>query len=126
MACLIAAAAFALHAPCAAPRGGISRCAADGPRMGPALNLDIDPEEAARLLEDGPAASQGPFGKGGALEGVANTLDALAEVTLAGLHRWDDEAVQDSSKNLQVLWSRAVLAKIGELDDPIAYQLLPK
>ena len=94
--------------------------------MGPALKLDIDPEEAARLLEDGPAASQGPFGKGGALEGVANTLDALAEVTLAGLHRWDDEAVQDSSKNLQVLWSRAVLAKIGELDDPIAYQMLPK
>ena len=26
----------------------------------------------------------------------------------------------------QVLWSRAVLAKNGELDDPIALQLLPK
>ena len=100
-----------------------ARTAAD-PRM--ALKLELDPEEAAKLLEDGPAASQGPFGKGGALEGVANFLDSAAEVTLAGLHAFDDKAVQDSSKNLQVLWSRAVLAKLGELDDPIAYQLLPK
>jgi len=90
------------------------------------LKLELDPEEAARLLEDGPAASQGPFGKGGQLEFVANTLDSVAEVTLAGLHAFDDKAVQDSSKNLQVLWSRAVLAKLGELDDPIAFELLPK
>ena len=74
----------------------------------------------------GPAAAQGPFGKGGALEWVADGLDALAEVVLAQLHRFDDEAVQDSSKNLQVLWSRAVLAKNGELADDIALELLPK
>ena len=124
--------------------------AVEAPRM--ALKLELNPEEAARLLEDGPAAAQGPFGKGGALEGVANTLDALAEVTLGVLHAFDDKEVQDSSKNLQarcsrarsgaarwavdgpsacpartqVLWSRAVLAKNGELDDPIALQLLPK
>ena len=91
-----------------------------------ALKLELSVEEAAKLLEDGPAASQGPFGKGGALEGVANTLDAVAEVTLAGLHAFDDKAVQDSSKNLQVLWSRATLAKVGELNDPVAYELLPK
>ena len=92
-----------------------------------ALNqLKLDPEAAAQLLEEGPAASQGPFGKGGALEPVANGLDKLAEVTLAALHSQDDKAVQDSSKNLQVLWSRAVLARLGELNDPIAYQLLPK
>lgn len=114
---------LALHTPLpTAPRA--ARLGPEAPRM--ALKLDMDPEEAARLLEDGPAASQGPFGKGGALEWVADGLDALAEVTLAGLHRFDDEAVQDSSKNLQVLWSRAVLAKNGELDDPIAFQLLPK
>ena len=57
--------------------------------------------------------------KGGALEWVADGLDALAEV-VSPLHRFDDEAVQDSSKNLQVLWSRAVLAKNGELADDIA------
>ena len=72
------------------------------------------------------ARRRGPFGKGGALEWVADGLDALAEVVLAQLHRFDDEAVQDSSKNLQVLWSRAVLAKNGELADDIALQLLPK
>ena len=97
---------------------------AASPQM--ALKLEMSPEEAAALLEDGPAASQGPFGKGGALEGVANALDGLAEVTLGVLHAFDDKEVQDSSKNLQVLWSRAVLAKVGELDDPVAYNMLPK
>jgi O-methyltransferase involved in polyketide biosynthesis len=90
------------------------------------MALKLNPEEASRLLEDGPASSQGPFGEGGALEWVAKTLDKAAEDTLSILHAWDDKAVQDSSKNLQVLWSRAVLARLGELDDPIAYDLLPK
>jgi hypothetical protein len=88
--------------------------------------LVLDPEVAARVLEDGAAASQGPFGKGGALEWVATASDAVAAATLAGLHAWDDKAVQDSSKNLQVLWSRAVLHKNGQLDDPYAIQLLPE
>ena len=47
-------------------------------------------------------------------------------MTLAGLHAFDDKEVQDSSKNLQVLWSRATLAKNGELDDDVALQLLPE
>ena len=84
--------------------------AADSPRMG--LKLELNPEETARLLEDGPAASQGPFGKGGALEGVANSLDALAEVTLGALHAFDDKEVQDSSKNLQ---ARRLGARSGAL-----------
>ena len=111
-----------LHLPSAAPSLGHGR--APPPRA--ALKLEVDPEAAAAMLEDGPAAAQGPFGKGGALEWVADGLDALAEVVLAQLHRFDDEAVQDSSKNLQVLWSRAVLAKNGELADDIALELLPK
>jgi len=94
------------------------------PRM--ALKLDLSPAEAARLLEDGPAASQGPFGKGGALEWVASFLDGYATLVLFQLHLFDDKAVQDSSKNLQVLWSRAVLAKNGALDDPIAFEMLPE
>lgn len=95
--------------------------------------LQLDPEVAGKiatidppLLEDGPQASKGPFGKGGALEWVATASDALAAVTLAGLHAFDDKAVQDSSKNLQVLWSRALLANDGQLNDDIAYNLLPE
>lgn len=95
-----------------------------------ALKLELNPEAAAALLvapedADMPAASQGPFGKGGALEWVANILDVVGEVVLAQLHAFDDKAVQDSSKNLQVLWSRAVLAKNGELADDVALDLLP-
>jgi len=96
-----------------------------------ALKLELDPQAAAALLvapedADMPAASQGPFGKGGALEWVANILDKVGEDVLTILHLWDDKAVQDSSKNLQVLWSRAVLAKNGELKDDVAFDLLPK
>jgi len=100
-----------------------------GARMG--LKLELDPQAAAALLvapedADMPAASQGPFGKGGALEWVANILDKVGEDVLTVLHLFDDKAVQDSSKNLQVLWSRAVLAKNGELPDPVAFDLLPR
>ena len=80
----------------------------------------------AQLLEEGPAASQGPFGKGGALEWVAQASDKAAADTLSLLHAFDDKAVQDSSKNLQVLWSRAVLANAGELPDDVAFNLLPE
>ena len=73
-----------------------------------------------------PQVAQGPFGKGGSLEWLAKLTDAWAELALAQRHAFDDKEVPDSSKNLQVLWSRAVLAKLGELDDPIAYELLPE
>lgn len=49
-----------------------------------ALKLELDPEEASKLLEEGPAASQGPFGKGGALEWVAKGLDDIATVRSPG------------------------------------------
>ena len=117
----------ALQLPAVSPRTpsvAVSRTPPSGASM--VLKLELDPEAASKLLEEGPAASQGPFGKGGALEWVANGLDSLAEVVLAGLHAFDDKEVQDSSKNLQVLWSRAVLAKNGELKDDIALQLLPE
>ena len=115
----VVSAAAAAAAAAAAP----SR-AASSARM--ALKLDMDPTEMAQLLEEGPAASQGPFGKGGALEWLANILDKAAEDTLTLLHAADDKAVQDSSKNLQVLWSRAVLAKNGELKDSVAFEMLPE
>jgi len=91
-----------------------------------ALKLELDPEATSKLLEDGPQAAQGPFGKGGALEWVATASDVVAAATLSALHAFDDKEVQDSSKNLQVLWSRAVLAKGGELRDTVAMDLLPE
>ena len=123
----LSAAAMALHQPVLPPQMQHAPVRSAIPQMALAskLKLEIDPEEAAKLLEDGPAASQGPFGKGGALEWVALVLDKAAEDTLSLLHAFDDKAVQDSSKNLQVLWSRAVLARMGDLDDPVAYNLLP-
>ena len=102
-----------------------------GPSLSTATELRelrLDPEKAANLMEAqlDPQVAQGPFGKGGALEWVATLTDAWATLALAQLHFFDDDAVRDSSKNLQVLWSRALLAHNGQLQDPIAFQLLPK
>ena len=73
----------------------------------PQMVLRIAPHAASDALAlpglEGAEASKGPFGKGGALEWLATATDALAAVTLAGLHAFDDKAVQDSSKNLQVM-----------------------
>ena len=89
--------------------------------------LRLDPEKAANLMEAqlDPQVAQGPFGKGGALEWVATLTDAWATLALAQLHFFDDDDVRDSSKNLQVLWSRGLLAHNGQLHDPVAIDLLP-
>jgi methyltransferase (TIGR00027 family) len=42
------------------------------------------------------------------------------------LHLFDDSGIVDSSKNLRVLWARALLHHAGELEDPVARELLPK
>lgn len=42
------------------------------------------------------------------------------------LYLGDEIGLQDSSKNLRVLWTRAILDRLGEIDDPIAFELLPK
>eukprot|EP00534_Pseudo-nitzschia_fraudulenta_P001309 CAMPEP_0201117616 /NCGR_PEP_ID=MMETSP0850-20130426/1602_1 /ASSEMBLY_ACC=CAM_ASM_000622 /TAXON_ID=183588 /ORGANISM="Pseudo-nitzschia fraudulenta, Strain WWA7" /LENGTH=415 /DNA_ID=CAMNT_0047382081 /DNA_START=122 /DNA_END=1366 /DNA_ORIENTATION=+ len=49
-------------------------------------------------------------------------LDFAFEVLYFG----DDIGLQDSSKNLRVLWTRAILNKLEKIDDPIAFELLPK
>jgi len=41
------------------------------------------------------------------------------------LHAFDDDPIQDSSKNLRVLWVRALLNQRGLIDDPIAAKFLP-
>jgi methyltransferase (TIGR00027 family) len=43
------------------------------------------------------------------------------------LYAFDKEGkLRDSSKNLRVLWTRALLANLGKINDPIAYNLLPR
>lgn len=41
------------------------------------------------------------------------------------LHAFDESGIEDSSKNLRVLWARAALDAAGEIDDKIASELLP-
>jgi len=42
------------------------------------------------------------------------------------LYLGDEIGLQDSSKNLRVLWTRAILNRLEKIDDPIAFELLPK
>ena len=44
---------------------------------------------------------------------------------LSILHLGDDCGIKDSSKNLRVLWVRALLDNYGEIDDKVAGKLLP-
>mmetsp|Transcript_23069 Transcript_23069/g.91489 ORF Transcript_23069/g.91489 Transcript_23069/m.91489 type:complete len:987 (+) Transcript_23069:73-3033(+) len=52
-------------------------------------------------------------------------VDAVFSGLFWLLHLIDDAELRDSSKNLRVLWARAVLHAAGELEDPVAYELLP-
>ena len=127
-AAMLVSTATAFNAGAALPLAGATRPAAIS-RAGSVIAHDNAPLEQATEIMDArldPQVAQGPFGKGGSLEWLAQLTDAWAGLALAQLHAFDDKAVQDSSKNLQVLWSRALLAHNGQLQDPIAFQLLPK
>ena len=52
--------------------------------------------------------------------------DATSAAVFAALHVTDDLGIQDSSKNLRVLWSRAYLNHVGRIQDDVAYDLLPR
>ena len=47
-------------------------------------------------------------------------------MTFKLLYLGDDSGIRDSSKNLRVLWTRALLASMGYIKDDVAYELLPK
>ena len=51
--------------------------------------------------------------------------DAVSSAFFSVLHSDDKLEIKDSPKNLRVLWSRVFLNHVGNLDDDIAYQLLP-
>ncbi|EOD04099.1 hypothetical protein EMIHUDRAFT_439298 [Emiliania huxleyi CCMP1516] len=84
-----------------------------------------------------PGGGGGPP-KGGPPErtAVQKALDTLFELAFKAcrqpcsprrpvLYATEPDLRLDSYKNLQVLWVRALLASSGQLDDPVAYQLLP-
>ncbi|EOD20189.1 hypothetical protein EMIHUDRAFT_471726, partial [Emiliania huxleyi CCMP1516] len=73
-----------------------------------------------------PGGGGGPP-KGGPPErtAVQKALDTLFELAFKVLYATEPDLRLDSYKNLQVLWVRALLASSGQLDDPVAYQLLP-
>jgi methyltransferase (TIGR00027 family) len=52
--------------------------------------------------------------------------DAATGAAFSLLHLADDTGVQDSSKNLRVLWVRALLNQKGLIQDDVAATLLPK
>jgi len=77
-----------------------------------------------------PAGAGGPGGppKGGPPPGapVPNpVLDALFEFGFGLLYAFEPEGQLDSSKNLRVLWVRALLASLGKIEDDVAFELLP-
>jgi len=53
-------------------------------------------------------------------------LEEFLEVAFKFLYLWDDSGVVETSKNLRVLWTRALLSNLGLIDDDVAYDLLPR
>jgi len=51
--------------------------------------------------------------------------DKVTGMAFDVLHAFDDDPIQDSSKNLRVLWVRALLNQKGLIDDPVAATFLP-
>ena len=52
-------------------------------------------------------------------------VDAAVDALFSLLYLGDDSGAADSSKNLRVLWTRAVLSGRGNIDDPQAFEWLP-
>lgn len=74
----------------------------------------------------GPPGTGGPPGGGpGGPPPQNELLESAFEVAFSLLYVGDDSGIRDSSKNLRVLWTRALLASLGKIQDPIAYELLP-
>jgi len=53
-------------------------------------------------------------------------LEQGLEVAFKLLYLGDEVGLKDSSKNLRVLWTRSILNRLEKIDDPIAFDLLPK
>ena len=80
-----------------------------------------------------PVGGGGPPGGGGGGgppgTGAPGGIEKVFETAWPLLYAFDAEGrqdgVRDSSKNLRVLWTRALLSNLGRIEDPVAYELLP-
>ena len=136
--CLLSSAATALVlGPAAGPRVGaaprVGRLVLQGPPPGVAPG---GPPPGVAPGAGGPPAGVapgggGPPGKGGPPGGppprtpLQQALDSAFEVGFRLLYAFEPDGMLDSSKNLRVLWVRALLASCGQLKDDVAYELLP-
>lgn len=57
--------------------------------------------------------------------GLGKGMDWIFGVVFGMLHIFDHTGIEDSSKNLRVLWARAALDAAGEINDPVAKEWLP-
>ena len=57
---------------------------------------------------------------------MQKVLDSLFEIGFRLAYAFEPEGLLDSSKNLRVLWVRALLNSAGQLQDDVALQLLPR
>jgi len=74
-----------------------------------------------------PGAKGGPPGSNNGPPGqLAQVLDTIVDVAFALLYLGDSNTIRDSSKNLRVLWTRALLHSLEKIEDPVAEQLLPR
>lgn len=79
-----------------------------------------------------PQSSGGPGGppqaKGGppAQTRAQKVLEVAFDAGFKLLYLGDDSGIRDSSKNLRVLWTRALLNSLGKINDPVAADLLPR
>jgi len=83
----------------------------------PLLATMTEPEKTTTSDAVSQAASQNSLG-------VAS--DAVSGLIFSFLHAFDDCGIEDSSKNLRVLWVRALMAHRGMIKDDVAATLLPK
>ena len=74
----------------------------------------------------GPGDGGGPPGGPPPRTPVQKVLDSLFEISFRLAYAFEPEGLLDSSKNLRVLWVRALLNSAGQLQDDVALQLLPR
>ena len=58
--------------------------------------------------------------------GLETFLERAWPILYAGDAEAKQAGVRDSSKNLRVLWTRALLASLGRIEDDVAYDFLPR
>ena len=91
-----------------------------------ALIVSAEAFSASTPPPGAPPTSKGPPGAPPPPTRVQRVLDATFNAAFSGLYLFDRSGVKDSSKNLRVLWTRALLDKQGRLEDSVAFQLLPR